>query len=427
MTSEYPVYAKSRLRNGATLVSETYPHVKTLSIGVWVRVGSAFESPRESGISHCIEHLLFKGTQKRTAMEIATSLESLGGDLNAFTERELTCYHATVLCEHAEKALEVLSDLVLNPIFDAQEMEKERQVLIQELSMIEDSPDDLIHDTLLDLVWKGQALGRNIIGSRKTLKAFKRKQILDYYANYYQPSNILISVAGGIEHKELLELCEKYFTKSEEGKAVKVPTHVSKDCRFKGGFAKVPSRSEQLHLLLGFTAPSLKQEGRFEALVLSIYLGGGMSSRLFQEVREKAALAYTIESDYIAFERGGLLNFYAQLAPTSLVPCLEIISKELDAVAKTPVETSRLDAIKSQIRGVLLLSHESMETRQEALGRHEFFFGRYFSVEDLIGAVKKVSPESLQALAKKCFKQKNLGWVLTGRLPRRLPKKFLEA
>lgn len=420
--ARYPLYHKSRLPNGVVLVSETYPQSRTLSLGVWVRVGSAYESGNDIGLSHCIEHLVFKGTENRTASEIATSLEALGGDLNAFTERELTCFHATVLCEDAEAAIEVLSDLVFHPRFDPEEFEKERQVLLQELSMIEDSPDDMIHDLLVESVWRGHPLAHNIIGTRKTLLGFNRDQILAHYTKYYRPENMVISVAGGLDHRTLLSLCKKYFCDEAylNQRGLQLP-EIPK-VKFSPALRKVKSRSEQTHVMMGFSAPSLCEPGRFEALILSVYLGGGMSSRLFQEVREKAALAYTVESDYVAFEKGGLVSIYAQIAPRSIKPYLEILARELAVVAKESVPPDRLKSIKGQLRGALLLSHEMMETRQEALARHEFFFRRYFGVEELIGAIQRVSRSSIAAVARRLFQQKHMGCIVSGRVPPRMPR-----
>lgn len=423
--AKYPIYHKSRLPNGITLVSETYPHAQSLSIGVWVRVGSAYEADYEVGLSHCIEHLLFKGTEKRNASEIATALESLGGDLNAFTERELTCFHATVLSEHAEEALEVLSDLSLCPRFDEQELERERQVLLQELMMIEDSPDDVIHDILLSAVWKGQTWGNNIMGSRKNLLAFDRDQIIAHYEKYYRPSNMVIAIAGGVSHRQLLSLCRKYFQRNLQRPPAE-PIKKLKPCRFFPGYRKVKGRSDQTHVLMGFAAPAVRDPGRFESLVLSVYLGGGMSSRLFQEIRERAALAYTVESDYIAFEGGGILSFYAGLAAKSLKPCIDIIVRELIRVRDRHIPKDRLESIKSQLRGTLLLSHEMMETRMEALARHEIFFHRYFGINDLIRSVDKVSANSVRETARKLFRESRLGWVVSGRVPPRLPRLLIE-
>lgn len=392
-------FQRTVLDNGLTIVVEKHP-VRSASIGVWVKVGSTNESPGISGISHFIEHMLFKGTETRTAFEIATVLESLGGDLNAFTDREVTCYHATVLSEHFGTAIDVLSDMLMHATFPRVELERERSVLLQELSMVHDNPEDWIHDLHFQAVWPKEALGRPIIGNKKTLQKISRAQLLKYFENYYRVDNMVVSVSGNVDFEEVVRLCKKHFTSPQRQEALALNWKAPKYCRRK---QHTSADCDQLHMLLGFEGVPFNDPLRYDALVLSFFLGGGMSSRLFQEVRERAGLAYTVECDFIPFSQCGLFTIYVALAPRSLAPCLQILRTELGKLAKTPLTEEELKLVIGQLRGTILLSSDQMEVRQESLARNEITFGRYIPVEEVIGEIEKVTAERIQKLAKKLF------------------------
>ncbi len=393
-------YNKAVLENGVTVVAERHPHVRSVSIGAWVRVGSAMESAENSGISHFIEHMVFKGTEKRSPLEIATVLESLGGDLNAFTDRELTCFHATALSEHLDNALDVLSDLMLRPTFARAQIERERKVLLQELSMVEDSPDEWISDVFFQTVWKDQPLGRPIIGSRKNIQNISRAQLVSYFQNHYRPENIVISVAGKVDFSELVEKCEKYFAFPAKQKVLPLQVPQSK---YKGRSKAVSMDSEQLHLLLGFEGLGFKDPFRFDALILSFFLGGGMSSRLFQEIREVAALAYSVDCECVPFGETGVFTFYVGMAPRSLKQCMGILSREIHRLRDIPLTTREIEAVKGQLKGTILMSSDQVDVRQESLGRNELVFGRYIPVEEVIAEIDRVNPERIQSLAQRLF------------------------
>lgn len=399
--SETPVfYNKTVLDNGVTIVAERHPHVRSVSIGAWVKLGSALETKANNGISHFIEHMVFKGTETRTPLEIATVLESLGGDLNAFTDRELTCFHATALSEHVDQALDVLSDLLLRPTFARAQLDRERKVVLQEMAMVEDSPEEWIGDLFFETIWKDQPLGRPVIGTRKNIQTMTRAQILKFFHGHYRPENIVISVAGNIEWDSLVEKCRKYFTFPSAQKMLPLERSPSK---FKRGFKSVVTEAEQMHLLMGFEGVGFRDPYRFDALILSFFLGGGMSSKLFQEIRENAGLAYSVECECVPFTDTGVFTFYVGMAPKSLKQCMKILSKEIHSLRETLLTVDQLKVVKGQLKGTILMSSDQVEVRQESLGRNELVFGRYISVEEIIAEIERVSPARIRELARRVF------------------------
>lgn len=408
-------YRKATLSNGITLVAERHLHVRSVSIGVWVKTGSSFERPSQNGVSHFIEHMVFKGTERRGPLEIATVLESLGGDLNAFTDREMTCYHATVLHEHVDVALDVLSDLVLHPTFPKEQLERERKVLLQELSMIEETPDDWIADVFFQAIWKDTPLGQPVIGTRKTILGITRAQLLKYFQSFYRPENIIISVAGNVDFEKLRDSCERYFAFSAEGPKGTAPR--KKHAYHSAKKTLTTEGAEQTHLLLGFEGIGFRDPYRFDALILSFFLGGGMSSRLFQEIREKAGLAYTVDCDCIPFTDTGVFTIYSAMAPKSLGECLKIVSREIAKLKEHPLGDRELDLVKGQLKGTILLSSDQMEVRQESLGRNEIVFGRYVPVDEVIHEIERVSKERIHELANRLFVPEKESIVTLGRAP----------
>lgn len=406
-------FRKAVLSNGITLVVETHPHVRSASLGVWVRVGSSDEAPDQNGLSHFIEHMVFKGTARRNAFQIATVLESVGGDLNAFTDREVTCFHATVLKEHVDLALDVLSDLVLHPVFPEEQFDRERKVILQELSLVEETPDDRIHDLFFEAVWPKHPLGRTVLGSARSLKALTRRKLLSFYEKHYRAHSMVISVAGNVEFEAVRAQAERLFgaaspsTGPREAKREKKPRYNSTQ-----RVERLPS--ELMHLLIGFEGVGFRDEARFDGLLLSFFLGGGMSSRLFQEVREKAGLAYGVECDFIPFTHAGLFSIYLALVPKTLPQCLKIIGREIEQLKKVPLRAEDLAVVQGQLRGTILLGAEQMEVRQESLGRNELVFGRYVPVEEVIHEIEAVTPERIHALANRIFLPKKESFVSIG-------------
>lgn len=395
-----PQFRKAVLSQGITLVAECHPYVRSVSAGVWVRVGSSGESPSLNGVSHFIEHLAFKGTKTRNPQQIATVLEGLGGELNAFTEREVTCFHATVLNEHIDIALDVLSDLVVNPTFPKAELERERRVLLQELSMVEESPEDSIYDSLFRQVWKGESLGQPIIGSRKTIQRLSRSMVEKFFEDHYQPSNMVIAVAGGVEFEPLRERCEHYFRFDKPQQKLNL-AHRPVTYHSRHWYQK--NTTDQLHCLLGFEGVGVKDPRRYAYLLLSFVLGGGMGSRLFQEIREKAALAYSVDCDFLPFTETGIFTVYAGMSSRSLGKSLSIFGKELEKLRDSDIPVDELDRVKGQLKGMILLSADQMEARQEALARNEILFGRSVPIEEVLNSIDMVTQEDLRQAAKELF------------------------
>lgn len=413
MKLEDSSYRKAVLSNGITLVCESYPYARSVALGCWVRVGSAYETPAINGISHFVEHMVFKGTQTRTPLEIATCLECVGGDLNAFTDREYTCYHATFLPEHLDRALDVISDLVIRPTFPKDQLERERKVLLQELAMSEDSPDDRIGDMFFTAAWKKSALGQPVIGTKQNIQSISRAQLMKFFKLHYRPENIVISVAGNVDFEELKEKCEAYF-KFEPSKVAYLKRSVPVP-EFKGGYRFAAMNTEQVHVLLGYEGVGFKDPYRFDGIVLSFFLGGGMSSRLFQEIRENAALAYSVDCDFVPFSETGAFTIYLATSSRSLKTCLEILGREIRALVDTPLSQTQLDLVKGQLRGTILLSSEQMEVRQESLGRNELVFGRHISVDEVIGEIDRVSPQRIHQLALRLFRSSQETLVVIGK------------
>jgi predicted Zn-dependent peptidase len=408
-----PEFKKFTLENGLTVVVERHTRVRSVSIGAWVRIGSRFESVREAGLSHFVEHMLFKGTERRSPIQIATALERLGGDLNAFTDKEYTCFHATVLAEHLETALDVLSDLVIHPLFPRAELEREKKILLHELSLVEDAPDDWILDLFLQTIWKDDPLGLPVIGNRANIMATTRARMVTYFKKHYRPDNMVLSVSGNVEFDHVRELAERMF---QFGPVQKVmPSEMARPV-YQSKRRHLAAATDQTHLLLGFEGVGFRDPGRFDLLILSFFLGGGMSSRLFQEIREKAALAYTVDCDCISFSDTGIFDVYLNTSPRSLTKCLDILSRELNRLAEKPLTEEDLETVKSQLKGAVLLASDEMESRQESIGRNELVFGRYLPVEEIVKDILKVTPDSVQKMAASTFTARKESVLTLGKI-----------
>lgn len=395
-----PEFRRMTLENGATLVAERHPNVHSVCIGIWVKVGASLEKPAQGGISHFVEHMVFKGTEKRSAIEIVTALEGVGGDLNGFTDKEFTCYHAIVLSEHLEIALDVLGDLVFHPTFPKEEFDRERKILLQELRMVEESPDDWITDIFLKEVWKGEPLGQPIVGDRRSIARISRSHIVRFYDEHYRPDNLIISVAGNFDFEFLKDRCEYFF-----GSAARERRSVTsrRPSQYHRRRKHVVANTEHLHLLLGFEGLGVCDPQRFELLAIVFLLGGGMSSRLFQEIREKAALAYLVDCDYLPFSETGVFSIYVATTSNWLGRCLRILGRELHRLKAGPLPEQELEFVRGQLRGAVLLSADEMSTRQESLARNESIFGRYVPVEETIERIDNLTAERIQETAARLF------------------------
>jgi predicted Zn-dependent peptidase len=401
------------LGNGIVVLTERIPHVRSVAIGLWVRIGSRFEPAERAGISHFIEHLLFKGTENRSAEDIARAIDSVGGALDAFTSRENTCLYAKVLGEHLPLALDLLSDLVLHPRLDPEDIEKERRVVLEEIKMVEDDPDDLIHDLFAQQFWRDHPLGRPVLGSRQTLQAITRQDVLDHMHDFYEPDRVIVAAAGDLDHDHVVHLVNDALGKWE-GRAVQVngssPTsyltvhHEDRD-------------SAQLHLVLGAEGLPYNHGNRHAFYLLNAILGSSMSSRLFQEIREKRGLAYSIYSYQASYREAGLLAVYAGTSAESYPQVVNLIRAEFASLRDDPVNLEEFQRAKDQIKGNLLLGLESTSSRMTRLAKSEIYFQRYFDLDEIIRGIDGVTPEVFAELSRSLFATEHYALTTIGRLP----------
>ena len=389
------MFHKTTLKNNTHILVEKVPHVRSVAVGFWVDVGSRHENEENNGVSHFIEHLLFKGTEKRTAKQIAEALDAVGGQLNAFTTKEYTCYYARVLDEHLDLAIDLLSDMLFNSKFAPEEIDRERNVIIEEIKMYEDSPDELVHDVFAGSMWKGHALGRPIIGTAEVLENITRDKILEFYQTNYKPGNLVLTVAGNIDQEQatdkLRQIVENRGGQIPERPAI-VPAPVRDVvCRNKD--------TEQVHLCVGTQGVNLENENHYTFQLLNTILGGGISSRLFQEIREQRGLVYSVYSYLSSYHDTGLFCIYAGLSKQNVDEALDLIFKQVEDIRVNSVTAGELQRAKDQIKGNLLLSLESVSTRMSRLGKSQLYLGRVLSPDEVVEKLNKVSLADIQGLA----------------------------
>lgn len=389
------------------------PHVRSVSVGVWVGTGSRRESPEQNGITHFIEHMLFKGTSNRSAVEIARSVDSIGGNLDAFTAKELVCYNTKVLDEHLSQAFDVLADLVLHPLFREEDIAKEKGVILEELKMEEDNPDYLVHEIFTANFWKDHPLGKPILGTKDTIKRFDRDAVEGYYRAEYLPSNTLITAAGRLSHVGMVELVRQYFESLPPGQSPAPDTVPSTHARIA---LRNKKSLEQVQLCLGVPSYALPHEQRFTCYILNTLLGGGMSSRLFQNIRERQGLAYAVFSDLNPYRDTGCLSIYAGTSAEAAGKVVESIVKEFRQLKQELVPQDELRRAKDHLKGSLMLSLESTSSRMSNLARQEMYFGRFFSLDELIESIEAVTADHIQAIAQKFFDQKQIALTVLGNL-----------
>ena len=392
-------YAKTTLDNGVRVVTEQVPHVRSASIGVWVSVGSSHEEPAVRGISHCIEHMLFKGTASRSARDIAELMDSVGGNLNAFTDKEATCYHARVVDTHVPLAIEVLADMFVNSTIDPDELHKEQQVILEEIRMYDDSPDEVSQDLFLRSVWGGSALGEPTIGYAQTVSAITRQSILDYMAAKYSPGSIVITAAGQVDHAAFVEEAARRFGSLRGG-----PHHDDPEPPVFRPVSVIKQKDcEQVYVLVGAEGTSASDDRRYVYSVLDTILGGGMASRLFQEIREKRGLVYSVYSSHQTYRTGGLFTVAASTRPKNAAEVLGLIRAETANLAEHGVTAEEVARAKEHLKGGLLLSLESTSTRMLRLGRTELVSGRTIPPSEVIAKVDAVTKEQVDAIARTLF------------------------
>ena len=394
------------------VVTEQILHLHSVSMGIWLNVGSRDEEENESGLTHFIEHMLFKGTQQRSALEIAKQLDAVGGMSNAFTSKENTCFHAKVLDTHLPLVVEILSDIFLQSVFDQVEVEREREVILQEINMVEDTPDEYVHILFNKNFWDGNSLGRPIFGNVQTVKSFTREMILEYLNRGYHPDRIVLTAAGNVNHQEFLELVGPAFSNIE---------------RHGHNFDRTPPRAnsrvdlysrdiEQIHLCLGTRGTSLQEKERYCCSILNVILGGSMSSRLFQEVRERRGLAYSIYSFLSSQTDTGMMGIYGAVRPDNIKETLELIRQELSRFKREPISDTELRAAKEHIKGGIYLAAENTDNRMSRLAKNEMIFNRFVTYEEIEADLERVTVKDIQALAQQIFQPEVMSLVLLGQV-----------
>ncbi|NUM59298.1 MAG: insulinase family protein [Bdellovibrionaceae bacterium] len=411
-------FQKSTLRSGAKLVTENHPYSKSFSVGFWVNVGSRFENPEIAGITHFLEHLTFKGTKKRSAFEIAQSLESYGGDLNAFTTKEHTCFHGLVLKENWQQALEILVDITTNMKFSSKDFKNEKNVVIQEIGMSEDTPDDIIYDYLLEALFPNHPMGKPILGQIGTIHRLKEAQVYDYYNTFYQGENLVISCAGNLNHKKvesyLNSLLSKKKTKDNTLKKLLLDTKGFEKPEFHRCRLVREKATEQTHLLLALPSSTFTDELRMEAFIVNSLLGGGMTSKLFQSVRENKGLAYSVQSFLHTLKDTGFITIQAASDGKKIKELTNVILKELKLLKKKGISKKEIEFYKNQIKGSILLGSEDIENRMNSLAVNELVFAQPKSVAQIQREIEKISYDSVHEYLDNYLQIDKLSGILLG-------------
>ena len=398
------------LDNGLRILTERMTHVRSISIGVWLTRGSRHETAERGGIAHFVEHMLFKGTATRSAEDIAQAIDSIGGQLDAFTAKEYASYYIKVLDEHLPLALDVLSDIVLNPAFSPDDVEREKKVVVEEIKMVEDTPDDLVHELFTQAFWENHPLGRPILGTRETVESLDATLLRDYFTNAYTPANLIVSAVGNLEHEQVRRLVEEKFgglksvgrPSGEEAPQV-VPKILIRN-----------KELEQSHLCLGTSSYPQNHDDRYSSYVLNTLLGGSMSSRLFQNVREKRGLAYAVFSGLSAYRDAGSFTIYAGCSNEAVGEVLDLVVEELRGVRQTPVPEAELRRAKDHLKGSLMLSLENTASRMSHLARQEIYFDRQFGLDETLEGIERVTPGDVQRVAGDLFREGALAATVLG-------------
>lgn len=405
------LYKKTVLENGIRVVTEAIPHVRSVSLGVWADVGSRDESPQANGITHFLEHMVFKGTRRRSVTDIARSLEAVGGYLNAFTTKEHTCFYARVLDLHVPRAMDVLADLVLQATFRPSEVEKEKLVVIEELKSAEDNPEESIHDHFEKAIFPRHPLGFPIIGTEHNLRKFDRDDLRRHVAQHYGTGRLVVAAAGNIDHDRLVRLTERLFRRAGVGRRRRAPCGAPARPR-RGAFAEFARPINQAHCCVGTVAFGIRHRDRYPLLVLNALLGEGMSSRLYQSVRERHGLAYSVYSYVNSLSDTGVFGVYAGTDRKHLDTVRELIQSELDRLVHRAVRPAELQRTRSQIKGAMMLGLENMSNRMMRLGSSELYFGTLIGLEAVLRKIDAVTPDAVHRVARALFGSGGLSTVV---------------
>jgi predicted Zn-dependent peptidase len=392
---------KETLPNGLTLITESMPGVRSAAVGVWLKRGSRHEPAQLSGISHFIEHMVFKGTKTRSAARIAEEMDSIGGHMDAFTAKEYASFHLKVLDEHLPLATEILGDIVVNPLFDPEEMGREKRVIFEEINMVEDTPDDLVMELFAEAFWPEHPLGRSILGTRRSVRRLRREDLARFFARVYQPANVVVSAAGRLEHEVVSGLVHRHFgalrprRSPSNGRAPRVTTRV---------VTRSKRALEQVHICLGTPGHHQAHPDRYGCYILNTVLGGSMSSRLFQNIREKRGLVYSISSGMTSYADTGLFSIYAGTGRESAREVIRLTLEEIRRVCGEPLGEAELRRAKDHLKGSIVLSLENTGARMSQLAREEIYFGRSFTLDELLSSIEEVTADDVQRIAAGLFR-----------------------
>jgi predicted Zn-dependent peptidase len=411
------MYKRIKLENGVRVVCEKIPYLRSVSIGIWVGTGSRNESQSNNGISHFIEHMLFKGTDNRSAREIADSIDSIGGQLNAFTGKECTCYYTKTLDSHADIALDVLSDMFFNSRFEEKDIEVEKKVILEEIGMYEDSPEELVHDILSETVWEDNSLGLPILGTRETLLNINKDKIKAYINERYLPQNTVIAVAGNFEEDRIIDVIkEKFGGWNASGKDSKT----IEDAKFKVNSKIKVKDTEQIHICMGFEGVAHGSDELYPLLAVNNVLGGGMSSRMFQKIREEKGLVYSIYSYPSSYKNAGLFTIYAGMNAEHLEKVVELIIKEIKILLKEGLSKDELEKSKEQLKGSYILGLESTSSRMNSMGKSEVLMDRIYTPDEILKKIDAVNQESVERVIKQIFCLDKISFAIVGNIKKEI-------
>jgi len=406
-------FRRTVLPNGLIVLTERMEFMRSVAMGVWIKSGSRCEAAGVNGISHFVEHMLFKGTRSRTAQHIAREMDSIGGNLDAFTGKETICFNVKSLAEHVPIALDVLADLVLNPVFASTDIERERGVILEEIKIDEDNPDVLVHELFTQAFWKDHPLGWPILGTTATVAGLDQRSLMDYHGDRFHGGNMIFSAAGNLDHDAFVEtIAQKFLTLPGGATLHELPAPEAE--------ARIIQRNkkslEQVQICLGVPAPPITDENRYATLILNTVLGGGMSSRLFQTIREERGMAYSIYSDLSPYRDTGTLCVYAGTSAGKALEVVELILAEFRKLKLEPLTTEELTRAKDQVKGNILMGLESSNARMANLARQEMYFHEFFTVDEIITRINEVTAEQVQTMAQRLFSADRVAVTLLGRL-----------
>jgi len=401
------------LPNGLIVLTERMDHLRSVAMGVWIKSGSRGEAAETNGISHFVEHMVFKGTRNRSAQLIAREMDSIGGNLDAFTGKETICFNVKSLADHVPVALDVLADLVLYPVFASTDIERERGVILEEIKIDEDNPDVLVHELFTQNFWKDHPLGKPILGTTATVGRLDQPKLLDYHSGRFHGGNMVFSAAGNLEHDKFVEAVAEKFAPLHSGEPLSELPAPQSSARI---LLKNKKSLEQTQICMGVPAPPITDSNRFTTLILNTVLGGGMSSRLFQTIREERGMAYSVFSDLSPYRDTGTLCVYAGTSAGKALECIELVLAEFRKLKEDLLSDEELTRAKDQLKGNILMGLESSNSRMANLARQEIYFGQFFTADEIIARIEAVQPAEVQAMAQRLFDPERIAVTLLGRL-----------